>query len=476
MFPPDWGLPWQISECKLDDATRLVWRDRLWIPFYEPLRTRLIQEIHDSTIAGGHPGHSGTRDLLSRFYAWPGMSDNVRRFVGNCDTCGKGKLWREQKRGLLKPLPVPDRRWQELAMDFIGELPDSDGNRFILTIIDRLSKEPIFVPLSSTVTMDVAQAMIVHVFQHHGLPRAITSDRGPQFISLFWKEVCRQLSITRRLSTAYHPETDGASERCNQEVETYLRAFCTYNQENWSQLLPQAKMALSNKTSASTGISPFFFGHGFHMNAIDELTSDDKLGSTKSPATKAREWLDKHRDANAFAQASMALAQETQERHANRGRQTAESLRIGDKVYLRLKNIHTTRPSKKLDWIALPYHVKKLIGTHAVKLDTPPGIHPVFHVSLLRRARNDPLPSQKVIDSEPGEIQPDDADEDHVEGEYLVESIVGHRRRRGAHQVHVKWTGWAQPTWEPLEHLSETAALELYEATHDCPWNSPSAG
>lgn len=472
LFPNEWGLSWQISECSVDDATRLLWRNRLWIPFYEPLRTRLVQDTHDSGISGGHPGHSGTRDLLSRFYAWPGMSDYVRRFVGNCDTCGKGKFWREQKRGLLKPLPVPDRRWQELAMDFIVELPESEGHTIIMTIIDRLSKEPIFVPLKTATATEVARVLITHVFQHHGLPRAITSDRGPQFVSLFWKEICRQLKIVRRLSTAYHPETDGASERCNQEVETYLRSFCAYNQDNWVELLPQAKMALSNRTSATTGVSPFFFGHGFHANPIDETTSDNVIGSPKSPATKAQQWLDKHRDATSFAQASMALAQETQERHANRGRQAAESFQVGDRVYLRLKNVKTMRPSKKLDWVALPYHVKKLIGSHAVRLDTPRGIHPVFHVNLLRRARDNPFPSQQLTDTEPSEIQPDEVDENHAEGEHRVEEIVGHRLRNNQHQFHVKWTGWTRPTWEPLEHIQDTTALERYEATHESPWTS----
>ena len=208
-FPREWGLPWTISECSIDTGKRLRWRDRIWIPFFEPLRTKIIQKIHDSTLSG-HPGREITRDLITREYTWPGLSQDVRRFVRNCETCGKGKVWREQKRGLLKPLPIPERPWQELAMDFITGLLESQGATTILGITDRLTKSVILILMKKTEAEDVADALLIHLFAHHGLPRAIVSDRGPQFVSLFWKAICRRLGIQRRLSTAFHPETDGA--------------------------------------------------------------------------------------------------------------------------------------------------------------------------------------------------------------------------------------------------------------------------
>ncbi|KAL2885130.1 retrovirus polyprotein [Ceratocystis lukuohia] len=398
-FPNDWGLPWQISECSLDSETRLLWRERLWIPAYEPLRTALIQATRDSSLTG-HPGTTITRDLVSRSYTWPGLTEDVRRFVGNCDTCGRSKIWREQKRGLLKPLPIPKRTWQEIAVDFIVDLPPSNRHTVIMGVTDRLSKSKVFIPLKSSTARDVAEAFLVHVFAHHGTPHAITSDRGPQFVSIFWAEVCRQLGITRRLSTSFHPETDGAQESSNQEIETYLRAFTAYLQDDWASLLPQAQIALNNRVSASTGISPFFFCHGFHVDPI-ETKATRPIGSSISPATAGHNWLAKHCEATAFSQASMALAQEVQERHANKGRQVAESFQVGDKVYLKLKNVRTLRPSKKLDWLALPYKVIGLVGSHAVKLDTPYSIHPVFHVNLVRRHREDQLPSQVFSNPEP---------------------------------------------------------------------------
>jgi transposase InsO family protein len=197
---------------------------------------------------------------------------------------------------------------------------------------------------------DVADTLLRLVFAYHDLPRAIVSDRGPQFVSLFWAEICKRLGITRRLSTAFHPQTDGATERANQEVETYLRLFTTFQQDDWARLLPGAMIALNNRTSASTGFSPFFLTHGFHGSILSPATPDaSEKGSDISPAEKGRAWLRKWKELSDFAQAAIADAQETQERHANRSRQASDLYRIGDKVFFRLRNIRTLRLSKKLN-------------------------------------------------------------------------------------------------------------------------------
>ena len=339
-------------------------------------------------------------------------------------------------------------------------------------VTDRLSKSVILIPMRTITAESVATALLRHVFSHHGLPRAIVSDRGPQFTSLFWALVCRQLAVMRRLSTAWHPETDGAQERSNQEIETYLRIFTSYLQDDWVSLLPVAQMALNNRTVSSIGLSPFFCTHGYHLELLEAPAKPESLGSTRSPATQAQLWLDKRRDATGFAQASLALAQETQERHANRGRQVAESFQVGDRVLLRLKNIRTNRPSKKLDWVAFPYRVTALVGSHAVRLNTPPGVHPVFHVSLIKRLQNNPLPSQSIQDTDPPAIETTDNRGDFVAGEYQVDKILSHRRRGRGFQVLVSWTGCPEPTWEPLTHLADTMALEAYEVDHQPPWSS----
>jgi hypothetical protein len=459
-LPSKWGLPISMSECSVDDQKRLLWRDRVWIPNHEPLRTALIQHMHDSTLSG-HPGRDMTKALISRFYAWPGMSQDVKRFLHNCDVCGRKSVWRQQKKGLLKPLPIPDRQWAEISVDFVTGIPPSGPDKAgtIMVITERLFKQTIFEPMTGTTSSDTAEALLWCLIRHHGLPRAIVSDRGPQFVSHVWKRICELLNIKRRLSSAFHPETDGSTERMNQVVEDYLRAFVSYAQDDWRTVLPVAQLAINNRTTSSIGLSPFFASHGYH---VDPIRVEEPLRqSGKTPRELGETFVARLKEATDWAQAAMATAQEQQERHANAARQPADQYRVGDKVWLRLKNVRTDRPSKKLDWLNAKYTVTELIGTHACRLSTPPGIHDVFHVSLLRRASDNPLPSQANDDTQPPAILTEDGDL-----EWEVEEILGSRKRGRSYQVQVKWTGYAQPTWEPLSEFLNTAALEAYEEIH----------
>ena len=280
-LPKEWGLPIMISECFVDAAHRLRWHGRIWISTFEPLRTRLIQLIHDSPLSG-HPSRESTRELLVREYTWSSMTQDVRRFVRNCKTCDKSKIWREQKYGLLKPLPILERIWSELSVDFITRLAPSKDCTSIMVVSDRLSKSIIAMPMKETRAIDVAQTLLKHIFQHHGLSMGIVSDRGTQFVSMLWTEVCRLVKITWRLSTAFHPEMDGATEQANQELETYLRIFTSFQQEDWAFQLPIAMMALNSRVSQSTRLSPFFMTHGYHQSIMD-FTVPEEQSSSLSP-------------------------------------------------------------------------------------------------------------------------------------------------------------------------------------------------
>ena len=182
-LPKEWGLPIMISKCFVDVAHRLRWRGRIWIPAFESLQTQLIQSIHDSPLSG-HSGRESTRELLACEYTWSDMTQDVRRFVRNCNICGKSKIWREQKHGLLKPLPIPERIWSELSVDFIIGLAPSKDCTSIMVVTDQLSRSIIVMPMKKTRTIDVAQTLLEHIFQHHGLLTAIVSDRGTQFVSM----------------------------------------------------------------------------------------------------------------------------------------------------------------------------------------------------------------------------------------------------------------------------------------------------
>ena len=204
-FPSTWGLAISMSECKIDGAGRLLWRDRVWIPAHEELRTAIIQRIHDSPLSG-HPGRDLLRDMVAREYTWPNLTADIRRFIRNCDICNWSKIWREQTKGLLRPLPVPQRTWSKLSMDFVTDLPSSGGGcTNMLVVIDRLSKSVIVRPVQSMTAEAVAALLLQDVFAHHFLPDAIVSNHGPQFVSMVWKRVCDELKIIWRLSTAFHP-------------------------------------------------------------------------------------------------------------------------------------------------------------------------------------------------------------------------------------------------------------------------------
>ena len=456
-WPPGSPPAISISECDLDPMGRLRFRERLWIPCSEPLQTQLIQQVHDSALAG-HPGEGVTYSLLARQFYWPGASQAVKRFVRNCRTCGKSAIWRDKSHGLLKPLPIPSRPWSEISWDFISPLPPSpipypatkSLATSILVITDRLTKGCILIPMEKTTSPAVASAFYTFFVPYHGLPSAIVSDRGSQFTSTTWAVVCSLLGIQRRLSTAFHPQTDGATERMNIQVEAYLQAFCSLGQDNWATLLPAATLAINNKPSALK-VSPFFLNHGYDLEALP--VTPLAPAKPQDPEQLGQQIASQLQQGYQYAQAAMALAQQTMEKQSNRRRQPAPQYQPGDQVWLKLKNITSLRPSKKLDWRNHLYTILEAMGTHAYKLNTPPGIHPVFHTSLLRPAAQDPLPSQVQQDNRPPPVLVDGHEE------WEVEEVLRLRQN----QALVKWVGYPQPDWQPLSNIKDTTAFAVFE-------------
>ncbi|KAL5590159.1 uncharacterized protein BROUX77_007036 [Berkeleyomyces rouxiae] len=437
--PPDVDL----SVCRLDNDGLLFVNDLLYLP-NEDLRVRALKNCHD-IMPSGHPGQKNTFELLVREYWWPGMRRDVIRYIRNCEVCQRIKSARHSPYGLLKPLTIPQARWTSVSLDFITGLPVSNSFDMILVVVDRLSKMAHFIPCDSSLdAAGFAKLYLSAVYRLHGLPLDIVSDRGSLFTSAFSKALAKLLGIKQNLSTAFHPQTDGQTERVNSILEQYLRGYTNYRQDNWADLLPLAEFSYNDSESSSTMLTPFFANHGFHPRSGRESLP---VSVEKGPLRNFVKELD---NICQFLKTEITWSRERMTEYANRHKSSAPPLREGDLVWLLSRNIRTTRPSKKLDFKKLgPFKILRKVSSHAYELALPATmkVHPVFHVCLLEPCASDPLPGQKNPPPPPVIVD--------GEEEFVVKEIIG-VSSRGPLQYQVVWEGYEHdgPSWEPLDHLA----------------------
>lgn len=187
----------------------LRYKGRIWVGSDPILQQKLIEAFHASPL-GGHSGVPVSYQRLKRLFAWTGLKTAVFQFVNTCPTCQQAKPDRSRYPGLLQPLPVPTMAWQSISMDFVEGLPSSGGKNCILVVVDRFSKYSHFIPLTHPFTaLTVAKAFLAGVYRLHGLPTSIVSDRDRIFTSQFWQELFRLTGVALKMSSAYHPQTDG---------------------------------------------------------------------------------------------------------------------------------------------------------------------------------------------------------------------------------------------------------------------------
>ena len=434
---------------------------KIWVP--PPSVVEVIREVHDQQ-STGHPGRAKTFEHVRKVFYWRGMTADINRYINNCHACRRAKAPRDKKFGLLEPLPVPEQRWKDIAIDFIVELPESEGCNAILSVTDRLTKMRHFIPCRAgqrgTSAEETAKLMYRHVYKLHGLPDTIVSDRGTQFVSAFWVAYCKILSIKRKLSTAYHPETDGQSERSNQWLEEYLRLFISYDQKDWVPWLPCAEFSHNAAESATTRMSPFFANYGYEPRM--SFSFDHNLESTDQQQARAhRSAEDVSRRLQRILERARSNIKDSLERQAvaaNRYRQHVV-FHENDRVWVSGKNLRSDRPSKKLDdKMYGPFIITAKRGS-SCELQLPPGMHcwPVFHVSMLRKDPNNPLDGQR--NPEPPPIIVDDNEE------WEVEYVIGSRIYRRNLEYRVKWVDFeTDPGYYPAEFF--THAQEAVEDFH----------
>lgn len=286
-----------------------------------------------------------------------------------------------------------------------------------------------------------------------------------QFVAEFWKHLCARLQIQAKLSTAYHPETNGQTERFNAVMEQYLRCYVAYRQDDWSKWLPLVEFTANNHDSSPTSISPFVANYGFNprFTMAPSVTTDSSTPNSRAQLKVANQFADTMMQISTYLHEEITAAQQYYEEQANTQRALALAYQPGDEVFLLASNINSKQPSKKLDWKKLGhFKIIRAINPYTYLLNLPHTmrISPVVHTSLLRPAADDPVPGQTNLPPPP--IIVNEAEEWEVKS--IVKSRLNCSKRRFKYLV--KWLGYPDATWEPKENIISTAALvnQFYHA------------
>jgi len=388
-------------------------KGKLWIP---KRKTLSVMESEHETKVARHMGQDKIIELIRRNFWWPKMNEQIIDYVRSCPECQKNKTARYQPYGLSSPLELPYTPWQSIAMDFITDLPTSEGCDQLWVIIDCFTKMAHFIPLpqNEKTAAHLAVRFAKEIWRFHGTPMDIVSDRDSRFTSEVWQEFLKILGIRPRMSTAFHPQTDRQTERLNQTIEAYLRAFVGHEQEDWVRLLPMAKYAYNNSTTTGNGTSPFYANYGFHPATLNPPSSEPL-----NPASMAYgHWMISiHKE----AKEGLEAAQERMWRYVDPSRKPPPAYQVKDLVMLSGRNIRTRRPSKKMDHKNHgPFQIEKIISPLAVRLTLPRKwkIHNVFHVSLLEPYRT----SEYRAPPDPAKILRE-ADDIEQSDQYDVEEV-----------------------------------------------------
>ena len=453
----------ELKDCEVIDDLLYVNR-RLYVPNVPTLHTAIIRQIHESP-PGGHAGRASTYERVSRHYYWPRMTNTVAQYVKSCHTCKRSKTYRDGKQGLLKPLPIPERYWEDISVDFITPLPICQrfgrAYQHIMTVVDRLSKKKKFVALDSLEVEAIVQAFIEWIWREEGYPKSIVSNRGTQFTAHFWQRLCDRIGTKPKLSTSFHPETDRQSENANAALKQYLRAYVNHNQDNWVDFLPIAEFESNSDINASSGVPPFLATKGYlPRSGLEPPLPWDKLSTQKKKRDirAADDFVSRVNSIREQLRDQLKWSQALQTEQANRHRLPAPQFKVGDYVMLDARNIKTARPNKSLDHKNIgPYKITRAINNMAYELELPSslkGLHPVFHPWLLHLDNSDPLPGQLEPPPPPVEV---DEEGSTWSIEEILDSKIDKRTKdpitglRGLLMYYIRYTGYeSKPSWQPF--------------------------
>ena len=332
-------------------STRLYVKGKMYVPDEEKLRLFFLQQHHDPPIQG-HPGYkSMLRKMLENWY-WLGMPRDCKQYATNCSMCRRTKAYNTKKQGLLNPLPIPSRKWMDLSLDFVVNLPQCRRQNWafqhILVVVDRLTKRRIYKPLESLSTSEFIEAMHCCVFSAHGYPLTIVNDRGGQMTSTLWRRLCERYGIKVKFSSAHHPETDGQTKNANKVMKNYLRAYISHTQDDWVDHLPMAEFSANNHINESTGMTPFFADNSFHPRTGVEPPRVYQEAGRRAELLAADRMVANQEETVSYLQDQLTWSQQEQAYWANQTCQPHPEYKVEDMVYVDARHFASERDSKSL--------------------------------------------------------------------------------------------------------------------------------
>ena len=445
----------------------------LCVPDGSDLHRDILRELHCSPYSG-HLGMNKTYSLIKRHFYWPHMQDFVNTYVRGCVTCQRNKPPVGQVAGKIQPLPVPSGIWEDVSMDFVGPLPQTARHHdYILVVVDRLSKMAHFLPCKSNITgQQTAQLFVDRIWSLHGLPKSVVTDRGRQFLNKFNSALCKLIGTQHNCSSAYHPESDGQTERINRVLGEMLRHFTNFKYDNWDLQLPLVEFAHNNAPTTATGMSPFFCCYGKNpltpMSAVIQAANSEWEAEpqTNKQFLTADTFVRDKQEIVRKAQLAMQAARQRMEQQED-GKRKSVIFQVGDQVSLKTKHLGiSTLPSKKLfqPWMG-PFTVSKVINDAAYQLELPTHwkAHNVFHVSLLKPY----ISNGEPVDPQSFTLVGGKDNEFEVETivDYAPKTLHQNGKSRKVSELffYVKWRGIPAGVHErqPFKHLKGTAPEAL---------------
>ncbi|GJY09874.1 putative reverse transcriptase domain-containing protein [Tanacetum coccineum] len=419
---------------------------RSWLPCYGDLRTVIMHESYKSKYSI-HPGSDKMYQDMKKLYWWPNMKADIATYVSKCLTCAKVKAEHQRPSGLLVQPKIPEWKWDNITMDFVTKLPkSSQGYDTIWVIVDRLTKSAIFTPMRETDPMDkLARMYLKEVVTRHGIPLSIICDRDPRFASNFWRSLQNALGTSLDMSTAYHPQTDGQSERTIQTLEDMLRACAIDFGKGWVNYLPLVEFSYNNSYHASIKAAPLeaLYGRKYRSPVYwTEVGEAQILGPELIQETTEKIIQIKQR---------MQAARDRQKSYADLKRKPME-FQVGDKVKLKVspwKGVMRFGKWGKLNHRYVgPFKVLEKVGEIAYKLELPEElsrVHNTFHVSNLKKCHADE-PLAVPLDG----LHVDDKLHFVEEPVEIVDREVKRLKRSRIPLVKVRWNSKRGPefTWE----------------------------